>query len=92
MPVLMASSEGGVEIEEVAAETPEKIVREAVHPSTGLTAYQGIRLAKGIGLPADLWLEAAGLFKRLENVNDCSYNKLLVEMAFAVVLCFGEFP
>jgi succinyl-CoA synthetase beta subunit len=48
--VLMASSEGGVEIEEVAAKHPEKILREAVDPVVGLSGYQARDLAFGLGL------------------------------------------
>jgi succinyl-CoA synthetase beta subunit len=48
----MASSEGGVEIEEVAARAPEKILRESIDPAVGLQAYQARKLAFGIGLPA----------------------------------------
>ena len=48
--VLMASSEGGVDIEQVAAETPEKIVTVAVHPFLGLRDHQARILADGIGL------------------------------------------
>ena len=51
--VLMASSEGGVEIEQVAATTPEKIVTVAVHPFLGLREYQARILADGIGLPKE---------------------------------------
>jgi len=51
-PVIMASSEGGMEIEEVAHKTPEKILRERVDPSLGLFQYQARRLAFGIGVPA----------------------------------------
>lgn len=43
-------------------------------------------------MPEKKRLMQGGLFKRLESVNDCSYNELFVEMAFTVVLCFGEFP
>ncbi|RIK44623.1 MAG: ADP-forming succinate--CoA ligase subunit beta [Chloroflexi bacterium] len=49
--VLMASSEGGVEIEQVAAETPDKIVTVAIHPFLGLRDYQARQIADGIGLP-----------------------------------------
>ena len=49
---VMASTEGGVEIEEVAAKTPEKILREAVDPLIGLGAYQARRLAFALGLAA----------------------------------------
>src|SRR5256885_3601417 len=48
--VLMASSEGGVEIEEVAARHPEKILREAIDPVIGLGGYQARNLAFGLGL------------------------------------------
>lgn len=48
--VLMASSEGGVDIEQVAATTPEKIITVAVHPFLGLRDYQARELADGIGL------------------------------------------
>ena len=51
--VLMASSEGGVEIEQVAAETPEKIITVAVHPFLGLRDHQARILADGIGLPKE---------------------------------------
>ncbi|RME54252.1 MAG: ADP-forming succinate--CoA ligase subunit beta [Caldilineae bacterium] len=50
---IMASSEGGVEIEEVAAKTPEKIVTVHVHPLLGMQDYQARNLAFGIGLPKE---------------------------------------
>jgi len=50
---IMASSEGGVEIEEVAAKTPEKIITVHVHPFLGLKDYQARNLAYGIGLPKE---------------------------------------
>jgi succinyl-CoA synthetase beta subunit len=49
-PVMMASSEGGVEIEKVAAETPEKIKKAYLHPGAGMQAFQARQLAFGIGL------------------------------------------
>ena len=52
-PVLMASSAGGVEIEEVAAKTPELILKETMHPGIGLSGYQARRLAFGMGVPAE---------------------------------------
>jgi succinyl-CoA synthetase beta subunit len=48
--VIMASTEGGVEIEEVAAKHPEKILREAVDPAVGFQDFQGRKLAYGLGL------------------------------------------
>lgn len=54
-PVIIASSAGGVDIEEVAAKTPEKIVREHINPFLGLHDYQARNLASGIGLPREHW-------------------------------------
>ena len=51
--VLMASTEGGVEIEKVAAETPEKILKTEINPLTGLQPYQGRELAFGLGLEGE---------------------------------------
>jgi len=48
--VIMASTEGGVEIEKVAAETPEKILKEWINPAIGLQPYQARKLAFGLGL------------------------------------------
>jgi len=48
---VMASSEGGVEIEEIAARSPEKILREAIDPAVGFLDFQGRKLAYGLGLP-----------------------------------------
>ncbi len=50
MPVLMVSSEGGVEIEEVAAKTPEKIFKEHFHPAIGLQSYQARKLCAKLGI------------------------------------------
>jgi succinyl-CoA synthetase beta subunit len=54
-PVMMASSAGGVEIEEVARTTPEKIIRVHVDPLLGLRDYQTRDVALGIDLPKDYW-------------------------------------
>jgi succinyl-CoA synthetase beta subunit len=48
---LMASAEGGVEIEEVAARSPEKILREPIDPAVGIQAFQARKIAFGIGIP-----------------------------------------
>jgi len=50
---VMASTEGGVEIEKVAAETPEKILKELIDPKIGLQQYQARRLAFGLGLSGE---------------------------------------
>jgi succinyl-CoA synthetase beta subunit len=52
--VFMASSAGGMEIEEVAANEPEKILKEAIDPAVGLQAFQARKLAFGIGLPKEV--------------------------------------
>jgi succinyl-CoA synthetase beta subunit len=55
-PVFIASTEGGMEIEEVAAHTPEKIIRESIDPAVGFQGYNGRNIAFALGLPA---MEAA---------------------------------
>ncbi|MEM0897646.1 MAG: ADP-forming succinate--CoA ligase subunit beta, partial [Verrucomicrobiota bacterium] len=52
-PVIVASTEGGVNIEDVAAETPEKILREKIHPLLGLQGYEVRKMAAGLGLKGD---------------------------------------
>jgi succinyl-CoA synthetase beta subunit len=51
--VMMVSTEGGVEIEKVAAETPEKIIKEKIEPELGLQPYQARKLAYALGLEGD---------------------------------------
>jgi len=51
-PVFMASAAGGMEIEDVAARTPELILKETLHASAGLAPYQARKLAFGMGIPA----------------------------------------
>jgi len=57
--VFMASSAGGMEIEEVAAREPEKILKETIDPGVGLQAFQARKLAFGIGLPKEVVNKAA---------------------------------
>ena len=52
LPVFMASAQGGMDIEEVAAKDPEAILKEAVTPAAGFQAFQARKLAFGLGLPA----------------------------------------
>jgi len=63
--VIMASSEGGTEIEEVAAKTPEKIHKVAVDPDTGLTDAEAEDLARKIGIPDAAIGQAVSFFKAL---------------------------
>src|SRR5512137_1779813 len=66
-PVLMASAAGGVEIEEVARTTPEKIIKVHIDPLLGLRDYQARDIALGIDLSRDYWKQfsviACGLWK-----------------------------
>lgn len=68
--VLMVSTEGGMEIEKVAAETPEKIIKETIEPSLGLQTYQARRLAYALGLEGNQNKNAVkfliGLYKAYE--------------------------
>ncbi len=61
----IASSEGGMDIEEVAHATPEKIIKVFVDPLVGLTDTQAAEIATGIGLPADSQAQAIDVFKKL---------------------------
>jgi succinyl-CoA synthetase beta subunit len=60
-PVMMASTEGGMDIEEVAAKTPEKIIRESIDPAVGMMPYQARKVAAALGLTGDLIGQAAKL-------------------------------
>jgi succinyl-CoA synthetase beta subunit len=60
-PVVMASTEGGMDIEEVAAKTPEKIIKESIDPAVGMMPYQARKVAAALGLKGDLLGEAAKL-------------------------------
>jgi succinyl-CoA synthetase beta subunit len=62
---MMASSEGGMDIEEVAHATPEKIIKVFVEPSEGLTDRQALELAAGIGVPLASQAQAIDVFKKL---------------------------
>ena len=63
--VFMASSEGGTEIESVAAKTPEKIHKVMIEPSTGLTLDEAQLLAGAIGIPDTLYAESGKIFQAL---------------------------
>src|ERR1700742_4810938 len=58
-PVVMASTEGGMDIEEVAARTPEKIVKESIDPAVGIMPYQARKVAEALGLKWDLISQGA---------------------------------
>jgi len=84
---LMASAEGGVEIEEIAARAPEKILREAIDPAVGIQAFQARKITFGIGLPKESTNKAVafitGLYRAFVEC-DCSLaeiNPLVVTRA-----------
>jgi succinyl-CoA synthetase beta subunit len=64
-PVLMASTEGGMDIEQVAAEHPEKIIREIINPAIGLMPFQGRKLSVALGLKGELIAAGAKMFAGL---------------------------
>jgi succinyl-CoA synthetase beta subunit len=64
-PVFMASAAGGMDIEEVAAKTPEKIFKETVDPAVGFRPFQARKLAFSLGLPATLVSQAAKFMQSL---------------------------
>ncbi|HEV2762290.1 MAG TPA: ADP-forming succinate--CoA ligase subunit beta [Pyrinomonadaceae bacterium] len=64
-PVFMASAAGGMDIEEVAATEPEKILKETIDPAVGFRPYQARKLAFGLGLPAELINPAAKFMQAL---------------------------
>jgi len=83
-PVVMASSEGGVEIEKVAAETPELIFKEYINPATGFQSFQARKLAFKLGLKGDTFKQGIkfimALYKAFES-SDASLaeiNPLLI--------------
>ena len=62
---MLASSEGGMDIEEVAAKSPEKIIKVFINPLDGISDEQALTLAKGIGIPKGSLPEAVDTFKKL---------------------------
>jgi len=77
--VLMASEEGGTEIEEVAAHSPEKIFKEVVDPAIGLQPFQAKRLAFNINIPKELVNKAASFMIALYTAfvdKDCSIAEI----------------
>jgi succinyl-CoA synthetase beta subunit len=77
--VLMASEEGGTEIEEVAAKTPEKIFKEYIDPAVGLQAFQARRIAFNINIPKELVNQAVKFMMGLYQVfveKDCSIAEI----------------
>jgi succinyl-CoA synthetase beta subunit len=65
LPVFMASAAGGMEIEEVAKDNPEAILRETIQPVVGLQPHQARKIAFGLGLPGDVATHATPFFQAL---------------------------
>ncbi len=79
LPVMMASSEGGMEIEKVAAETPELILKASFSPAGGLAQIDARRLATGIGIPDELVSDAVEFLTGLARLFcdlDCSLAEI----------------
>src|SRR2546423_69191 len=88
-PIVVASTEGGVEIETVAAKSPEKILREKIHPLAGFQPHQARKLAKQLGFETSQLKAAAKLFDglcRTFMACDCS----MVEVNPLIVMPGGE--
>jgi len=88
-PVIVASTEGGMDIEEVAESTPEAIVREFIHPTLGLQAYNVRKLIKGLKLEKDQGKQFSKLISSLYKLflsSDCS----MVEINPMVVTTDGK--
>jgi len=96
MPVIMASTEGGMEIEEVAAHSPEKIFKVHVHPTTGFSGYHLRHLAFGLGLNAPQTKNFARLVQNLYRLfikKDASLveiNPLIITNADEVIALDGK--
>ena len=96
-PVVIASTEGGMDIEAVAANTPEKIFRESIHPLLGLQPFQARKLAQQLGLTGKEASQAAKLFGALYKTFiqcDCSMvevNPLVVTKGGTVLALDAKF-
>ncbi|CUS96041.1 ADP-forming succinate--CoA ligase subunit beta [Candidatus Chrysopegis kryptomonas] len=87
--VVMVSSEGGVEIEQVAAESPEKILKEYVDPKVGFMPYQARRLAFGLGLEGEAFKNAVKFLLALYKAYD-ETDASLAEINPLVLTTDGE--
>jgi len=79
LPMIMASASGGMDIEEVADKTPEKIITAHIEPQLGVRGYQTTYIASQIGLPRELWRDfhkiVAGLYECFKS-NDASLTEI----------------
>jgi succinyl-CoA synthetase beta subunit len=88
-PVIVASTEGGVEIEAVAAKSPEKIIREPIDPLAGLQPFQTRKLAKQLGFESSQLKSASKLFEGLYRTF-IAYDCSMVEVNPLVVTSKGD--
>jgi succinyl-CoA synthetase beta subunit len=88
-PVIVGSTEGGVEIETVAAKSPEKIIHEAVNPLAGLQPFQTRKLAKQLGFESSQLKNASKLFEGLYRTF-IAYDCSIVEVNPLVVTTNGD--
>jgi succinyl-CoA synthetase beta subunit len=88
-PVIVASTEGGVEIEAVAAKSPEKIIREPIDPLAGLQPFQTRKLAKQLGFESSQLKSASKLFEGLYRTF-VAYDCSVVEVNPLVVTTKGD--
>ncbi len=88
-PVIVASTEGGVDIEAVAAKSPEKIIREPIDPLAGLQPFQTRKLAKQLGFESSQLKSASKLFEGLYRTF-VAYDCSMVEVNPLVVTTKGN--
>jgi succinyl-CoA synthetase beta subunit len=88
-PVIVASTEGGVEIEAVAAKSPEKIIREPINPLAGLQPFQTRKLAKQLGFESSQLKSASKLFEGLYRTF-LAYDCSMVEVNPLVLTTKGD--
>jgi succinyl-CoA synthetase, beta subunit len=95
-PVIMASSAGGVEIEEVAQQSPEKIIKSYIDPLLGLRDYQARDIATGIDLPREFWrpfMEIANALWKVYSDSDATLaeiNPLVITSDQRIVALDGK--
>ncbi|MCQ2972130.1 MAG: ADP-forming succinate--CoA ligase subunit beta [archaeon] len=79
LPIIMASAEGGVEIENLAISNPEKIIKYHTDPATGLLPYEGREIARKIGVESSLISEMGGIIWKLYQIFE-KYDAETVEI------------
>jgi len=90
-PLIMASTEGGMDIEEVAEKTPEKIFKEWIDPATGIMPYQARKIAAALGLKGDLFNAAAKFVTGVYNTWwECDASMVEINPMCVVELADGK--